>query len=65
MKAHSEYFKYEIGDKVHIADYPEIQGRITGMCVRAWGDTYAVCWWQDGRRYDEWLHEREIAKGEK
>ncbi len=53
-------FAYEIEQHVRIKDYPDIQGRVVGMCVRVWGLTYAVCWWQEGRRLEEWLHEWEI-----
>lgn len=53
-------FAFNIGDHVRIVDYPDIQGRITGLCIRAYGKTYYVCWWQDGKRFDEWLHEWEI-----
>lgn len=53
-------FTYDIGDCVHVADYPDIKGRVVGLCVRVWGTTYCVCWWQDGKRFEEWMHEWEI-----
>ena len=57
-------YKYDVGDQVYIRDTSDIHGRVTGMCTRVWGATYCVCWWQDGRRYDEWLHDWEIESQE-
>lgn len=53
-------FKFDIGDAVCIADSPDICGRVLGMCLQREGVTYRVCWWQDGKRFDEWVHEWEI-----
>ncbi len=53
-------FAYDIGDTVHVADYPDIRGHVVGLCVRVWGTTYCVCWWQDGKRLEEWLHDWEL-----
>ena len=55
-------FAHDIGDLIRVKDYPDITGRVTGQCARVWGTTYNVCWWQDGRRHDEWLHDWEIEK---
>jgi len=54
-------FAYNIEDRVHIADYPDILGRVVGMCIRVWGITYAVVWWNEGRRHEEWLHDWELS----
>lgn len=54
-------FVHDIGDQVVIADYPDIKARVVGQCVRVCGVTYCVCWWQDGRRLEEWLHDWEIV----
>jgi hypothetical protein len=53
-------FNHDIGDLVRIKDYHDIKGRVIGLCARVYGLTYYVCWWQDGKRYDEWLHDWEI-----
>jgi hypothetical protein len=53
-------FAHDIGDQVCITDYPDIKGRVIGIALRVVGITYYVCWWQDGNRKDEWLHEWEI-----
>lgn len=53
--------EFDIGDKVAIAASPDIKGHVVGICKRIYGMTYCVCWWIDGKRNEEWLHEREIA----
>lgn len=54
-------FDYSIDQQVCIKDYPDIIGRVVGQCVRVWGTTYCVIWWQDGKRLEEWLHDWEIT----
>lgn len=54
-------FEFDIGDKVKIADSHDITGRVVGQCVRIWGTTYCVAWWDSGKRFEEWLHDWEIA----
>ena len=53
-------FQHKIGDRVHIADYTDIKGRVVGLCVRVSGTTYCVCWWHDGNRKEEWVHDWEV-----
>ena len=55
-------FSHSIGDKVMINDYPDIHGRVTGMSHKQIGNQYYVCWWDCGKRYDEWLNEWEIKE---
>jgi hypothetical protein len=53
-------FKYTIGDLVRVKDSPDIHGRIVGLCLRIYGETYCFCWWQDGKRLEEWVHDWEV-----
>ena len=53
-------FAFDIGDKVHIADYPDIEGRVIGLSYRNEGITHCVVWWQNGERKQEWVHDWEL-----
>lgn len=55
-------FEYGLGDQVRIRDYPDITARVVGLCLRVWGKTYCVCWWDSGKRYEEWVHDWEIER---
>lgn len=53
-------FPCGIGDRVTIADWPDIKGHVVGVCRRVWGNTICVAWWADGRRQEEWMHDWEV-----
>jgi len=53
-------FEYGIGDKVEIATVKDIYGHVIGMTLNRNGITYHVCWWADGKRFDEWLCDFEL-----
>lgn len=62
---HTVEFAYAVGNLVRISNAPDITGRVVGLCIRVWGTTYCVCWWQDGKRFEEWLHDWEIEPAKK
>ena len=53
-------FAYAIGDKVEIATVKGITGHVIGLSMQSHGKAYRVCWWQDGKRCDEWLLDFEL-----
>lgn len=61
MPAATIQFPCSIGDRVSIADWPDITGRVTGLCQRVWGNTICVAWWDAGRRHEEWLQDWEVS----
>ena len=56
-------FEHDIGDKVRIKDYHDIEGRVCGISKRVYGIEYCVVWWHSGERKQEWLHDWEIEAG--
>lgn len=57
-------YKYGPGDKVKILAVDMI-GQVDSLCTSKSGNTYRVVFWNDGRRYSEWMYEWEIEKAPK
>lgn len=53
-------FAFTIGDHVLITDTKNITGRICGMCNKSGIVSYQITYWNEGKRYDEWLLEWEL-----
>ena len=52
-------FVFNIGEKVKISAI-DMKGRVDAMMVDSEGQRFRVIYWNEGRRYSEWMYEWEI-----
>jgi len=57
----TQNFEFNIGDGVMIHAI-ETQGLVDGMSVDKLGIQYRVVYWNQGRRYSEWVYSGEIDR---
>ena len=55
-------FEYAVGDHVLVIHAGDIPARVSALKLEYSGRQYRVIWWQDGRRYEDWMLEWEIKK---
>lgn len=54
-------YKYDLGDKVKIIAV-DMPGQVDSLCTSESGNTYRVVFWNNGRRYSDWMYDWEIQK---
>lgn len=53
-------FKYDIGEEVRVLPL-NMSGRVDALQINIDGPKYGIVYWNDGKRYCEWLYEWEIG----
>lgn len=54
-------YEYGLSDKVTIRAV-DMPGRVDSLSTSEGGHTYRVVYWNDGKRYSEWMYGWEIEK---
>jgi len=54
-------YKFDIKDRVEIIEIKRT-GMVTGLSMNEYGQQYQIVYWDNAKRYSEWMYDWELKK---